>query len=53
MILPTQKEISMEQSTFDQVVTDDVVLELESIAIDEDSDTSDSMRYSPRRDVGH
>ena len=43
----------MEQCTFDQVVADDVVLELESITIDEDSDTSDSMRYSPRRDTGH
>lgn len=44
----------MEQCTFDQVVaSEDVVLELESIAISEDADTSDSMRYSPRRDTGH
>lgn len=44
----------MESSTVDQVVAaDDVVLELEAISIDEDADTSDAMRYSPRRDTGH
>ncbi len=44
----------MESSTFEQVVEDeDVVLELEAISIAEDADSSGSMAYRPRRDVGH
>ena len=43
----------MESSTFEQVVEDeDVVLELEAISIAEDADSSGSMAYRPRRDVG-
>lgn len=47
----------MDSNTIDTVVADDVVLELETISIDEGADTGDTMGLrpsaSPRRDVGH
>jgi hypothetical protein len=44
----------MESSAFGQVVEDEnVVLELESISVDEDDDFSSAMIKRPRRDVGH